>query len=217
VSEKDQSDPEQLRCDRLKQVFAELADRGITQRQAAIDLNMPPQYLSDVKNGHRNLTEQFARRIAEHYAVSFAWLVSGEGSKNTPRFDGVGGTTKTDTVMLPVLSEPIEGNPAESVAWDGSKLKVSGAAASMAARASQPYVLRIASDDVDGRLQKYDLVLVSQESTDSATIEVVQHRGRIILARRDENGEWKSLETGRRISTKARVVGRCLGIVWATL
>ncbi len=215
MPEKDQNEHEQLRCARIKQLFAELADRGITQRQAAVNLNVPPQYLSDVKNGHRNLTEQFARRIAEHYSVSFAWLVFGEGSKGTPRLD-VAGTTKTDTFMLPVLSEPIQGSPTESVAWDGSKLNVSGAAAAMATRATQPYVLRIAND-VEGRLRKHDLVLVSQESVDSATITVVQHRGRIVLARRDGNGEWKSLETGRRISAKARVVGRCLGIVWATL
>ena len=95
MAEKDQK--EQVSA-RLKQVFADLADRGITQRHAAIELNVPPQYLSDVKNGHRSLTEPFARRIAEVYGVSFVWLVSGQGTKNTSRLD-VRGTSQTDTVI----------------------------------------------------------------------------------------------------------------------
>jgi transcriptional regulator with XRE-family HTH domain len=215
VAKHNQSEQEQ-RCARLKQVFADLANRGITQRHAAIELNVPPQYLSDVKNGHRSLTEPFARRIAEVYGVSFVWLVSGQGPKSISRLD-VRGTSQTDTVMLPVLAEPIEGDPAVSVAWDGSKLEVSGAAAAIAGRASQPYILRISNNDVDGRLRKNDLVLVSQKSTESTTIELLQHRGRIVLARRESNGGWKVIDTGRAVSAKAKTVGYCLGIVWAKL
>ncbi len=87
----------------------------------------------------------------------------------------------------------------------------------MAVRASKPYILRIACDDVDGRLRKNDLVLVSQKSTGTAMIEIVRYRGRIVLARQDGSGEWKAIDTGRRITAKTKVVGRCLGIVWATL
>ena len=216
MSKKNQNNQEELCSARLKQVLAELSEQGITQRHAAFDLNVPPQYLSDVKNGHRTLTEQFARRIAERYGVNFVWLVSGQGPKSIPRFDA-GETPNTDTAMLPVLSEPIEGNPTESATWDGSKLKVSGAAAAMSARASQPYILRFTGEDRDGRLRKHDLVLVSQESTEAATIAVVQNRGRIVLARRQGKGEWKAIDTDRRLSAKVSIVGRCLGIVWATL
>ena len=165
---------------------------------------------------HCNLTEQFARRIAERYDLNFIWLMTGEGAKSIPRHEA-GVTLRTDTILLPVLSEPTSGDPAQCSAWDGSKIALSGAAEAMAARASRPYVLRVARDDVAGRLRKHDLILVSQEPDDSATLAVVQHRGRCLLAQRAGKGERKAIDTGRRVAANATVVGRCLGIVWASL
>ena len=156
MPEKRQNREEQLRCSRLGAVLARLADQGITQRQAAVELNVPPQYLSDVKNGHRSFTEQFARRIAERCGVSFVWLMSGEGAMGTPRLNA-GGVSQTDALLLlPVLSKPTSGDPTESSAWDGSTIALSAAAVAMAARALRPYVLRVANDDVNGRLQQHD-------------------------------------------------------------
>ena len=216
MPEKRQDRPEKQRAARFKEILGELAHRGITQRQAAVELNVPAQYVSDVKNGHRNLTEQFARRIAERYDLNFIWLMTGEGAKSIPRHEA-GVTLRTDTILLPVLSEPTSGDPAQCSAWDGSKIALSGAAEAMAARASRPYVLRVARDDVAGRLRKHDLILVSQEPDDSATLAVVQHRGRCLLAQRAGKGERKAIDTGRRVAANATVVGRCLGIVWASL
>ncbi len=126
-------------------------------------------------------------------------------------------TLDADVVVLPVLTDLTEGKPTESKAWDGSRLNISGASAAASARATCPYVLRLASNDVDGRLRKRDLVLVSQDTTGSFEIAVVKHRGRLALARRDANAEWKLLTTGQTLPEKIRPVGKCLGIVWAPL
>ena len=126
-------------------------------------------------------------------------------------------TLDADVVVLPVLTDLTGDEPTESEAWDGSRLKISGAAAVASARATCPYVLRFASNDVDGRLRQRDLILVSQDTTGSFEIAVVKHRGRLALARRDANAKWKLITTGQPLPEKVQPVGQCLGIVWAPL
>ena len=60
----------QGRTARLAQLLEQLAARGVKQREVAFELNLPTQYLSDLKHGRRPVSEPFARRFAEAYRVS---------------------------------------------------------------------------------------------------------------------------------------------------
>ena len=48
----------QARTARLAQVLEALAAHGVKQQQVAFELNVPTQYLSDVKHGRRPISEQ---------------------------------------------------------------------------------------------------------------------------------------------------------------
>ena len=69
-------------------------------------------------------------------------------------------------VILPILSELIQGKPEDSPVWDGSRVEVSGIAAARAQRATQPYVLRSPIEDKLGRIKKNDLLLIDQHRGD---------------------------------------------------
>ena len=70
-------------------------------------------------------------------------------------------------------------------------LMASGAAMAAARRARQPYVLRLDADDHAGRVRAGDLILISQESSDTADTGVVRSRGHLVLARRLASGGWR--------------------------
>jgi len=59
----------QGRTARLAQLLEQLAARGVKQREVAFELNLPTQYLSDLKHGRRPVSEPFARRFAEAMGV----------------------------------------------------------------------------------------------------------------------------------------------------
>ena len=163
----------QGRTARLAQVLEQLAVRGVKQREVAFELNIPTQYLSDLKHGRRMLSESFARRFAEVYCISATWLLHGEGTGNLP--DPSAALAQTaGACLLPVLSAPDQGDPRHSPYWDGGLLALSGAAAAAAERAKLPFVLRIGVDISSGRLKKNDLVLCSQELRDDAAIVIVR-------------------------------------------
>ncbi|MCA9124740.1 MAG: helix-turn-helix transcriptional regulator [Planctomycetaceae bacterium] len=212
--EKSKLSPElQARHERLAQVIGRLTERGQTQRQIASSLNVPAQYLSDVKNGQRTITEPFARRIADVYKVSFSWLMDGEGQESIPQFSAAPGTT-TSGVTLPVLTLPVEGDPAVSPDWDGSQIIVAGAAAAIASSAKWPYVLRYDGDDGKGRLETGDLLLVTETGDNQGELMIVKVRGSLRIAR-NVDGDWHSLQGRQRPLTNLDFVGLVRGMVWA--
>ena len=204
----------QGRTARLVQVLEQLAARGVKQRELAFALNIPTQYLSDLKHGRRTVGENFARRFAEAYRISAAWILHGEGPRDLP--DLVAAPTQADR-DLPASRTlvPDQGDPRHSPHWDGGLLVLSGAAAAAAERAKLPFVLRIGADITSGRLKKNDLVLCSQELRDDATMVIVR-KGKAVLARAVGKGSFQTLASGGSIPG-ADPIGCCLGIVWAPL
>jgi transcriptional regulator with XRE-family HTH domain len=203
----------EARQQRLAYTLSRLIERGQTQRQIASALNVPPQYLSDVKNGHRTITEPFLRRIAEVYRVSFDWLMDGEGPESVPQFDAAHGTA-TSGVILPVLTVPAEGDPGISSDWDGSQIIVAGAPAVIASRAKWPYVLRYEGEDGTRRLANGDLLLITEAGEAPSELMIVKAGRTLRLARHDQ-GQWYSLDANPRVLKRLKLVGAVRGIVWA--
>jgi transcriptional regulator with XRE-family HTH domain len=205
----------QGRTARLAQLLEQLAARGVKQREVAFELNLPTQYLSDLKHGRRPVSEPFARRFAEAYRVSAAWLLQGEGACDLPNLATA--SARTDgSCLLPVLSAPDQGDPSQSRHWDGSLIPLSGVAVAAAERAKLPFVLRIGADIPSGRLQKGDLVLCCQEPPDNAAIVIVRAKGKVMLARAGGKDGFQTFSTGSLIPG-AEPIGYCIGIVWAPL
>lgn len=204
----------QRRTARLTHLLEQLAARGVKQREVAFELNLPTQFVSDLKHGRRPVSEQFARRFSEAYRVSAAWLLHGEGSSDLPNLETP--AARTDGIyLLPVLSAPDQGDPRQSRHWDGSLVPISGVAATAAERAKFPFVLRIGVDIPSGRLQKNDLVLCCHEPHDGTAIVIVRTKGKVLLARAGKCC-FKSLSTGS-VIPEAEPIGYCIGIVWAPL
>ena len=102
-----------------------------------------------------------------------------------PQIGARSNSSGTQTVWLPVFSNPVSGEPRTLPGWDGSSVEVVGAAAAKALSAQQPYVLRLGADDRRSRLRKNDLILISQAHDADAEIQVLKLRGNLFLARRD--------------------------------
>ncbi len=80
----------------------------------------------------------------------------------------------------------------------------------------KPYVLKFGAKDVQGRLLKDDLILVSQEVSDHAKIFVIKLGRKLVLARR--SGEtFVRLADGKTPRGPCVEVGHCVGVVWAAL
>ena len=205
----------QDRTARLTQVLAQLAERGVKQSAIACELNVPPQYVSDLRHGRRNLSEPFARRFAEAYRVSASWLLLGEGPRDLPDL-AAPGAQSDGACLLPVLSSPDEGDPRHSPHWDGGLLALAGAAAAAAARAKLPFVLRIEGDSPSGRLRKNDLILCCQGPRDDAAFVIVRAAGTAVLAEAAGKDRYKAVASGRLIPG-AEPIGHGIGIVWAPL
>ena len=118
--------------------------------------------------------------------------------------------------MLPLIGEPIAGEPREQPQWSGAYTEVSGIAAAKAARAVQPYVLQLGHADRAGRLTKGDLVLVSQETAKKTELSIVRCGKKILLARK-KGGKWIRAATGEPLLGVGSVTGHCLGVVWSAL
>ena len=206
------------RANRLAQVLDKIAAQGFTQRQVALELNVPPQYLSDLRCARRHVTEPFARRFAELYKLSGTWLLSGHGTAESPQVVHATLGVTGGTYCLPVLSAPCDGDPRHSPAWDGSTLVVTGAAAAAAERAKFPYVLRVGSHDTTGRFEQHDLVLCSQDTRTDACLALVRRSdGKIVIARQDVSGRIDNLKKGKALVESIKAVGHCVGIIWSPL
>jgi hypothetical protein len=65
-----------------------------------------------------------------------------------------------------------------------------------------------------------DLILVSQEATETGDMAIARHRNRLIIVRKEPkeaNDRWLALSSGKRLTGKPEIVGKCIGIVWAGL
>ena len=212
----DSADIGQLACERLCELLERLARQGISQQQVAVRAGIPPQYLSDIKNGRRPMTELVARRIGHEFQVNYEWLL---GLSDTFEPIAVRGATQPESSgnWLPVFPHPITGNPQSHSKNDGTALQISGAAAAKLGLLKWPYILRFGADDHLNRLKRGDLILISQSSSDNAEIHVVECRRQLVLARRKSNGTWERLAKGERLPADTPVVGYCVGIVWSDL
>ena len=199
---------------RLEQLLQQLADQGATQQQVARQLNVPPSYLSDVKLGRKTLSEQFARSFCNEFGVGLDWLLDGTGPQTKPQLAST--ASSAGPVLVPILAEPIVGDPQDVRAWDGSRVELAGAAATRAIRAYQSYVLRSPIDDKQGRIRQNDLLLIDQDTTELTSVVVVRDRENLVLARLTEK-RFRAIDSGRVISGSPSVVGICVGIVWAGL
>jgi transcriptional regulator with XRE-family HTH domain len=213
----DPSEIDPIRFQRFNEFLREMEGRGMSQAQVAVRLELPPQYLSDVKKGRRTLTELFARRIAcEFQEYDYQWFL---GVTNSKKRTGSGGNPSGDDVfVVPILSELVLGNPQESTLWDGSRIDLVGTAALRAKQANQPYVLRFAGPDSQGELKAGDQLLISQTPKPSAGMQVVAYRSRLYLARlAAADGDWQRVSDGKPLSEHAEAVAHCLGITWRAL
>lgn len=199
---------------RLVELLRCLGEKGITQAQVARRANVPSQYLSDVRNEHRPLTELFARRLAEEFGVNFQWLLGVEDSPERAVLSVA--PSRGDKLLLPLMDEAIAGVPREQPQWSGAYTEVAGIAAAKAARAVQPYVLQLSHVDREGRLTKGDLILVSQETGKNPELSIVRCEKKILLARK-KGGKWIRVATGEPLRGDCDVTGHCLGVVWSAL
>jgi hypothetical protein len=209
----DVGDPQsELQIGRLKSVLDELAKRGISQAQVAAGVGVTRQYLNDVVYSRRPLSELLARRIGEQFQVDFQWLLGRQSMPAKTATTGVGDTG----VWLPVLPHPVEGNPRMHPRWEGTFLPVPPIALPTLAMAVDPYVLRFLQNDVERRLHKNDLVLVSQTPDEIASIVVVRAGKKCFLARR-KGRDWVRLANGDVLDGDLPVVGHCIGVLWSSL
>jgi hypothetical protein len=144
--------------------------------------NVPPQYVSDVRNERRPLTELFARRLADEFGFNFQWLLGFDDSPVRPVLSGP--PSPREKFWLPMIGEPIAGEPREHPRWNGAYTELSGVAAAKAALVVQPYVLQLGHGDREGRLRKGDFVLISQATAENAELSLVRCGKKILLARK---------------------------------
>lgn len=207
--------PADIAHQRLNEFLQELAEQGYTQAQVAAAAQLQPQYLSDIKRKARPMTELVARRLEEAFGVSHAWLLGISNLREVGSLsagDAFGGGDR-----LPVFNDPIEGNPYSNPAWDGSDREVAGLAAAKLSYLSHPYLLRFGNDDVEGRLRKHDLILISQAFAKEAEIHVVRYRRKQYLARPHTDEGWIRVANGAQLPADCPSVGHAVGIVWGAL
>lgn len=203
--------------ERLRQLLDQLAALGVSQRQVAADLGLPSNYVSDVKNGHRDLQEWFAHSFGRLYGVSSNWILTGEGRPQQVKIGAA--ASQAAALLLPLLSEPWIGEPRDAPSWDGAVIEVSGRAAAAAGAATRPYVLCAAENDRAGRIRSGDLLLVCQapaEGPPRGAYVLARRRGQLQLALASERG-LVSAASGRSLGAAAEVVAHCVGIIWARL
>jgi transcriptional regulator with XRE-family HTH domain len=208
------TDREQTCVQRLTEVLDQLAKQGLSQQQVAGRAGIPPQNLSDIKNGRRAMTELIARRVADVAGVSFEWLC-GHAAKQAPSAaeHGQYGTI----CSLPLFEHPVNGDPRRLPEWSGAVVEVSGVAAAKLSFSTWPYVLRYGAKDCRDRLKKGDLILVSQQINLDAAIQVVKFKGKMHLARPCGEDQWERVADGQTLSAPTEAAGHCLGVIWSLL
>ncbi|NQV23002.1 MAG: helix-turn-helix transcriptional regulator [Rhodopirellula sp.] len=205
------TDPDNARLNEMLQM---LTSGGLTQQQIASRAGLPAQYLSDLKNGRRTLTELTARRIGAEFGVNYEWLLGTSNLKEPSSLSSEGAQTSEGTIWLPCFPWPISGSPRSHPDWDGTSVELAGVAAARASMATEPYVLRFGRNDVEGRLRKDDLLLITQALDVTTEISVVNSGRKLHLARL-KAGQWEKVAGGM-LSRTDTVLGYCLGIVWAS-
>jgi transcriptional regulator with XRE-family HTH domain len=207
----------ELAARRFAKLLESLEKKGISQSDAALRIKLPPQYISDVKQGRRPMTELFARRLAEEFRVDHHWLLGRSGSIELPASGVKALGPAARRLWLPTFSHPVSGEPQLASNWDGTSVELAGVAAAKVLLADRPYVLRFGVDDRRAVLKKQDLVLISQAVDPAAEIQVLKQGTRMFLARR-EQGTWEPVSTtGTMRGQNATVAGHCLGIIWRML
>ncbi len=207
---------EAIATQRFQDFFRPLLEQGLTQVQIATQAGIPPQYFSDIKRGERPVTELVARRLAEEFNFNYMWLLGTSNTMEVPASPSIT-TNFEDTLWLPVLPFPIEGEPRQNAKWNGARVEISGAAAGKIGLAKYPYVLQFGHDDIKGRLKQGDLILISQEPNANAEIHVVRYRKRSFLARAIQDGSWSRVANGDKLPGGCPATGHCIGIVWSAL
>ena len=188
--------------------------RGMSQTEVADRLGVPRQYVTNVKMGDRILTELLARRIAQEFNLDFRWFLDGAGTMVRPAMDPPG---ETDSIVLPLLAKLISGEPRRSPTWDGAVVTITGPALYAVGDSVHSYVYRVGDDDSSGRLKQGDLVLICQGDPENSPSKLVllELGDRPTLAWSTDDGRWKSTRTGRAVSAESKIIGHCLGIIWA--
>ena len=214
------NDPTQAdRAARFREFLTWAKQRGLSQTEVADRLGVPRQYVSNLKTGNRVLTELFARRAAEEFDLNHIWLLRGVGAMQRPSVASQpAAQSGADPLLLPLLSELVSGEPRRSPTWDGALVAITGPAVYLARDSAHPYVYRLAEDDSTGRLKHGDLVLVCHQGEPNnlpSRLLVLEVCHRPTLAWRTDDGRWKSVQTGRTVSTTSKVIGHCLGMIWA--
>lgn len=208
------------RVERLKQALRKIArEQGLTQKQIAARLGIPPQYLSDVKRNRRAVAELLARRFGQEFRMRHEWLLHGEepSELQTERADVERAAVSGGNVFLPILRRPCVGDPLKSRFWERSHVELTGPAAAVAGRCSQPYVLRVEHGERGGRLKRDDVVLISQTPNANSQYQIVVHRRLPRLVHLGRDRRLRLLEGGDPVPEATRRVGCCRGIVWASL
>jgi hypothetical protein len=205
--------PQNIATERLNELLAQLAEKGVNQSAVARRAGMPVAFLSDLKRGQRQMTELIARRLGEEFNVDYGWLLGLTADSERPVFRSKAGGERT---LVPLLDVPVAGDPRAHKRWKGAYVELVGIAAVKAAQSAQPYVLRFGNNDHAGRLKKGDHILVSQSASDSAELSVVVDGSKLFLARR-QSGNWIRAATGQPIRGEGSVAGHCVGVIWAPL
>ena len=206
------------RAARFREFLSWAKQKGMSQTEVAARLGLPRQYVTNLKNGGRVLTELFARRVADEFQVDHLWLLSGTGSMQRPSVVPQSqAPSRADSIVLPLLMELVSGEPRRSPAWDGAVVSVTGPAVYAVGESVHSYVYRVSADDSSGRLKQGDLVLICQDGPRDSPPELVllEFGDRPTLAWSTNDGRWKSTRTGRSVSAESKIIGHCLGIVWA--
>ena len=200
------------RRQRLSILLERLAAEGSGQQRVAMVADLSPQYLSDMKTGRRPLTELAARRLTDVFGANRLWLLEGRGSMKGPIVRPGGKGLSFAIARLPMLSEPIVGEPTESPKWDGTYFEVGGSAA-----LGGSYVLRLTHGDADGRLRLNDILLVDGTTATPAPtpMMVVTHEGKAMLARQGPS-KWRSVQSGRALDGAVVPIAQVLAIIWGS-
>jgi transcriptional regulator with XRE-family HTH domain len=217
MSEKQVPPADEVGRERLGELLQHLGKKGVTQQEISKRAGLAPSYLTDVKLGRRPLGELVARRLGEAFEVDYRWLLGEIGTMDPVRVGSATATPGPTSVWLPVFPYPIEGPPQTSATWDGSSVEISGVAAALVRLATRPYILRYGADDRRGRLQKDDLLLISQSIDEAAEIQVVRNRGKLYLARSTGAGTWERVASKRTLHGPVEAAGHAIGIVWGRL
>jgi hypothetical protein len=191
-----------------------LVEQGATKTRIAGAIGVSPQYLNDILGGRRALTELIARRIGEQFHLDYRLLLGQAAQDPQPASNSASLSIPID--MVPILSCPIAGEPSHHQCWDATYFRIPEIALPKLLVADCPYVLRFLDDDVEKRLHRNDLVLISQSQNEDAQIVVINNGSECFLARR-KSRKWVRIADGQSLTGETGLVGYCVGVLWSTL